>query len=73
MFWKKRAAAQKADYDHDNQEPVLKCSICTGEQVAGFRNVHTGGFEDVMLIRGESDLRKFMDMYGLAEAPQKIY
>jgi len=64
MFGRKKAAAHK-DYDRENQKPVLKCSICTGEQVAGFKDIHTGKFEDVMLIRDERELQIFMETYGL--------
>ena len=31
-----------ADFDRELYKPVLKCSICTGEQVAGFKNLATG-------------------------------
>ena len=44
------------DYSPDEWEPVVRSSVCTGEKVAGFRNTHTGIFEDVMLIRVPSDL-----------------
>lgn len=62
----KRKIAKKT-YDKENQRPVLKCSICTGEQVAGFKDIHTGKFEDIMLIRNEADLNRFMAMYGLSK------
>jgi hypothetical protein len=55
----------KESYDKENQKPILKCSICTGEQVAGFKNIHTGKFEDVMLIRNDKDLDEFMKRYGI--------
>ena len=63
MFGKKKV--QKKTYDRDNQKPVIRCSICTGEQVAGFKNIHTGKFEEVALIRDESDRRMFMQMYDI--------
>ena len=63
MFGKKKV--QKKTYDKENQKPVIRCSICTGEQVAGFKNIHTGKFEEVMLIRNESDRRTFMEMYDI--------
>ena len=53
LFGKKR---EKKSYDQANQKPVIKSSICTGEQVAGFQNINTGSFEDVRLIRGREDL-----------------
>ena len=40
-------------YDKETSRPVLKCSICNGEQVAGFKDIHTGKFEEVMLIRDQ--------------------
>lgn len=59
---KKRAAAP---YDRTAKTPVIRSSICTGEQVAGFRDNGTGRFTEVMLIRGESDLLEFMRVYGV--------
>lgn len=71
MFWKK--SAPKA-YDRAEYKPVLHCSICTGEQVAGFRHRRTGRFEDVMLVRTSRDLQTFLDQYGLkAEDLEKDY
>lgn len=62
MFHKK---IQTQSYDKENTKPILKCSICTGEQVAGFKNIHTGKFEEVMLIRDGTDLDLFMEQYDL--------
>lgn len=64
---------EKNTYDKENQKPVLKCSICNGEQVAGFQNIHTGRFEEVMLIRGAADLKSFKEKYGITEDIKKIY
>lgn len=71
MFFKKKS--EKKTYDKENQRPVIKASICNGEQVAGFQDVHTGAFEEIMLIRGSDDLAKFMDMYGITGDIGKIY
>ncbi len=60
-------------YDRLLEEPVIKCSICNGEQVAGFRNLSTKAFRDVMLIRGVSDLDAFKQMYGIEDEIKKIY
>ena len=54
-------------YDKENKKPVIKASICNGEQVAGFKNIHTGKIEEVMLIRSEADLDNFKKMYGINE------
>lgn len=64
LFSKK---VKKRAYDTENQRPVLRCSICTGEQVAGFKDIRTGKFEDVALIRNERELKEFMEEYGIEE------
>lgn len=69
MFGKKKTLKE---YDRENLRPILKCSICTGEQVAGFKNIHTGKFEDVMLIKDSKDLKTFMEMYGI-DSVEKEY
>ena len=64
MFGKKQQATPKT-YDPAKQKPVLRCSICTGEQVAGFRDLETGHFHEVMLIRSPQDLERFQAAYGV--------
>ncbi len=71
MFFKKKKV--KKTYDKQIKRPVLRCSICTGEQVAGFKNIHTGEFEDVMLIRNDRDLNAFREMYGIDTPVAKEY
>ena len=68
----KRNTVATVKYDQTKQKAVLKCSICTGEQVAGFQDIHSGKFEEVMLIRGEADLQHFKRQYGIEEIT-KIY
>jgi hypothetical protein len=64
-FFQKKAAKPDIPYDAARQRPVVRCSICTGEQVAGFRDVENGHFTEVMLIRNDADLEKFKKTYGL--------
>ena len=66
-LFKKKQQEVKKEYDRENQKPVLHCSICTGEQVAGFKDNHTGKFEEVMCIRDDRDLERFKSLYGLEE------
>ena len=54
-------------FDPDKQTPVIKCSICTGEQVAGFKSNEDGHFTEVMLIRGAKDLDLFKEIYKIEE------
>lgn len=64
-IFKRRMPTFVVPYDPDTQRPVIKCSICDGEQVAGFKNVLTGEFTEVMLIRNQNDLDSFKKIYGL--------
>lgn len=50
-------------YDSSAQIPVIRASICTGEQVAGFKDRTSGKFTEAMLIRGRQDLQEFCTRY----------
>ena len=60
-------------YDKMNKKPVIKASICNGEQVAGFKDIHTGKIEEIMLIKNEADLDTFRKMYGIEGKIEKEY
>lgn len=60
-------------YDKENQIPVIRASICTGEQVAGFKDIHLGKFQEVMLIKNTKDLDMIKQRYGITEEIEKIY
>lgn len=62
---KKRAAVP---FDKTGKVPVIRSSICTGEQVAGFRDAESGKFHELMLIRGGDDLEEFLSAYGFDES-----
>lgn len=70
MFFKKTG---NKTYDKIKKKPAVRCSICNGEQVAGFRDVHTGSFEEVMLIRTPEDLTVFKNEYGITGDIEKFY
>ncbi len=61
----------KIPYDPERQYPVIRSSICTGEKVAGFKNIADGHFIDVMLIRTKDDEQKFKDMFGLTDVKRE--
>ena len=69
MFFKK----ETLHYDPATEELVIRASICTGEQVAGFRDLKTGHFKEVMLIRNQKDLLSFKKKYGIETEIRKIY
>ena len=67
MFgWKK--PREKPAFDMTGKRPVIRSSICTGEQTAGFKDVETGKFHEVMLIRNDGDLREFLRLYDVEES-----
>ena len=70
LFKKKKT---QQSYDKENKKPVIKASICNGEQVAGFKDIHTGKIEGVMLIKSPTDLEHFKAMYGIDEEIVKEY
>ncbi|MCR5673848.1 MAG: aspartate dehydrogenase [Lachnospiraceae bacterium] len=71
MFLKKKNRIRP--YDRVNTIPMIKASICNGEQVAGFRNVKTGEFEEVMFLRNDADLKEFREMYDIKDEIEKFY
>ena len=59
-------------FDSQKQYAVIRCSICTGEKVAGFINIDDGHFTEVMLIRTDEDEQRFIKIYNL-ETVKKVY
>ncbi len=60
-------------YDKENKKPVIKASICNGKQVVGFKDIHTGKIEEIMLIKNQADLDAFKKMYGIDDEIEKEY
>ena len=68
MFGRKKKQKDTAyAFDPARQKAVLRCSICTGEQVVGFKDLDTGKFEEIMLIKNKGDLEAFKARYGVTE------
>lgn len=59
-------------FDPQKQYAVIRSSICTGEKVAGFKNIEDGHFTEVMLIRTEEEEQRFKKIYNL-ETVKKEY
>ena len=60
-------------YDPEKQCPAIRSSICTGEKTAGFFDLATGRFLEVMLIRTQDDLNAFRAQYGIEGPIKTIY
>ena len=63
MFFRKKRETRT--YDRETQAPVIRASICTGEQVAGFKDKSTGHFREVMCLRSDRDREDFLKTYGI--------
>lgn len=72
LFSPKKAKKLAPSFDPAAEEPAIRCSICTGEQVAGFRDKKTGHFREVTLIKTEKDLESFKKDCGV-ENVKKIF
>lgn len=64
---KKKETLPPLLFDPAAQRAVLRCSICNGEQVAGFKDLRTGKFTEVCLIRNDRELEAFKKQYGITE------
>lgn len=60
-------------FDPQTQEPVIRCSICTGEQTLCFREKATGRVEEIMLVRDQRELAEFCRRNGVPEPVEKTY
>lgn len=65
FFGKKKKTMPEISFDPKQQKAVLKCSICNGEQVAGFKDIETAAFTEVMLIKNEKELELFKTQHGI--------
>lgn len=63
-----RRKKQEAPFDRGGRVPVIRSSICTGEQVAGFKDPVSGRFEEMMLLRDGGDLQEFLRRYQVEES-----
>lgn len=71
MFGRRKKAPEAAPYDKGGKIPVIRASICTGEQVAGFKDPVSGKFEELMLLRDSRDLQEFLRRYQVEETDIK--
>ncbi len=67
MMFGRRKKVTVSTYDKRGKIPVIRSSICTGEQVAGFKDPVSGKFEELMLLRNGRDLFEFLQRYQVEE------
>ncbi len=58
--------------DLNGRTPLIRCSICTGEQTGGYRINDTGEFVEVMKLSSQSDFEEFFRMCGTDQI-ERIY
>lgn len=61
MFGKRKQPA--IPFDRGRCVPVIRSSIRTGKQTAGFKNLVSSRFQEYILIRNDRDLQEFLDRY----------
>ncbi len=69
MFKRKKTAEP---FDRENQKPTIRSSICTGEQVAGFKHTTTGKFTEIMVIRNQKDMDEFLSRFGIRDKKRMV-
>jgi hypothetical protein len=73
MWFHGRKKKQNKSFDPEKVEPAIRCSICTGEQTAGFRDRKTGEFYEICVIRNDEELQKFKREYGIDGEIRRFY
>ena len=63
MIFGRRKKQTETPYERGGKIPVIRSSICTGEQVAGFKDPDSGKFEELMLLRSDRDFQEFLRRY----------
>ena len=74
LFQRKEKNKKKSLYSLEKYEPVLRSSICTGEQTACMRDRETGKLHEVMVIGNSQDMQQFAKEYGInPDAVRTVY
>ena len=68
----RRKKKNDIQYDPLTQQPAVRRSICTGEMTAGFIDLRTGKFRDLMRLDGRAGLEQFKKDVG-TEDVKEIY
>ncbi len=71
LFSKKKHEEPKPEFDREHEYPVLRCSICNGEKVAGFKDRRSGKFREYRMIRNDQELESFRKLCGVDSVPKE--
>ena len=72
LFRKSVHTAGNPCYPISEYKPVIRQSICTGEKTGCMQNRQTGKLTELMLIRNDEDLSRFLREYGLKKSDIEI-
>jgi hypothetical protein len=70
-FFFRKHKEKDAGWDPDKEYPVLKCSICNGEQVLGLKDKATGEFRELACIKGNDELAEWKRTLGVSDIPKE--
>lgn len=71
MFGRKKTPPK---IDSDKYRLVLRCSICTGEQVLCMKDNKDGSLHELLIIHSFDELKKVCEINGInPETVKKIY
>ena len=74
MKWFAKKNGPPLPYPPDRFEPVLQCSVCTGEQTFCMRERETGRTHQLQLVRSPEELARVCRAYGVrAEDVRRVY
>ncbi len=62
-----RKEPERIPYDPSIREPAIRRSICTGEMTAGFVDLVSGDFHDLMLLEDQKAVDEFCRRVGRSE------
>ena len=55
-------------FDKEDWKPVIYRNIISGKQIAGFMEIRTGEFIEVMIIHSSKDMDEFLESYDISIA-----
>ena len=71
MFNKKKQEKGSFNYDPLTHKAILKCNTCNRDKVFGFKDVRTGEFFEIAMIKNDLELESYMKEFGIDHVERK--
>lgn len=68
MSQKFQKRKQKEGYDKEKEKPMIRSSKDYEERIAGFLDLQTGEFTEVLRIRNSREMDEFLETYDISVA-----